>query len=847
MIAPSLGGPRARPAFIYGNIVFGSGLGDAWALYRLAPQSYAGLSVGRKLEVMAQLEALAHGLGADFQILRVARRFSVSDYLASAWRTFDRRHGSATEIERRRAAFERLLGSHATAMADRETVRPEIYLSVRLRDAAGGMAGLLGQGGVGAAWRRFAAVVGIEDPRGLRYSKLAELERAERRTHGRILGCVEAQRALASEAVWLVRHAYVRGLADPVSNARFRPQALAITSEDGEEVGFEPTQWDLLRLHADYRVRIARRRLEIESEQGTSLQAMLVCGSLPEEREFPGPEAELMFNPLDLEFPVDACLHCEYLPNRDAQRLARKRMVDADQMWREEAAGDHGPSPDAEDRPGEARALQRRLGGNDHPPLLRSTLAYALASAGDEEELEERIEHLRAEVGPRIHLHRPIGAQHQVFLAMLPAQRLGLSAYREHLLPEEVGAMVPTAVSHAGSEMGPYIGYTLTPSRQPIRLDLAEASQQNRPPPILFTGSQGSGKSVAMQLLIYQAFLQGSGPIVLIDPKGTPEHPDHRLHLIPEMAAEMEQIVLSPDDRYQGLIDPLRIAPPDGKADAAFGFIMELLPAPVPAPWQTEIRAAVERVCAGPPQGHLLGRVVEVLEEEGDVAGEAGRALAVHANAGLAKLAYGIPGRDVAEIGAKRFIPIQIRNLVLPRPGTSRSEMTAEERVGGSLLGLVALYALSICARDPERHSVFGCDEAWFVFETAIGRALLDRASRLSRSQNLSLLLGTQQFADAEELEGLIGAAFSGGVESEEEARRAARLQRLDEDDPALIQRFLNFKEGRFYYRDINGQSVPLQIDPCEPRLFSLFGTPPPRGGAPERGKEEEEVVDVAT
>ncbi|MBS1861866.1 MAG: ATP-binding protein [Actinobacteria bacterium] len=835
-----LGAPRPRPAFIYGNIVFGSDLGDAWGLYRLAPQSYAGLSVGRKLEVMAQLEALVHGLGADFQVLRVARRFSTGAYLASAWQTFDRRHGGAEEIGRRREAFEAHLRSHVRVLADRETVRPDIYLAVRLQEAGGGLAGLLGEGGVGALWRRLAGIVGIEDPRGLRHAKLVELERSERRTHERILGCVEAQRALASEAVCLVRHAYVRGLGEPVLDAAFRPQALAIVGEEGEEVGFEPAEWDLLRLHSDYRVRIAARHLEIESEQGVSLQAMLVCGSLPEVRDFPGPEAELMFAPLDLEFPVDACLHCEVLPNRDAQRLARRRMVDADQMWREETAGDHGPSPDAEERPAEARELQRRLGGNDHPPLLRSTLSYVVSAAGSEEELEERIEQLRAEVGPRIQLHRPLGAQHQVFLSTLPAQRLGLPAYREHLLPEEVAAMVPTAVSHAGSEMGPYIGYTLTASRQPIRLDLAEASQQNRPPPILFTGSQGSGKTVAMELLAYQAFLQGSGPIVAIDPKGTPEHPDHKLHLIPEMAAEMEQIVLSPEERYRGLIDPLRIAPPERRAEAAISFAMEVLPAPVPPPWQTEISAAVEAVCSEEGRGHVLGEVVGMLEAGGEAAREAGRALSVHAGAGLAKLAYGLPGREVAEVGTSRVVSLQIRNLILPRPGTPRADMTAEERVGSALLRLVAMYALNLCGRDPDRHSVIALDEAYVLFDSAVGLALLDHAARRSRSQNLSLLLSTQQVVDAEEVADLIGAFFSGGVETEEEARRSARLQRLDADDPALLRRFQALGEGRFYYRDTDGQSVLLQVDPCEPRLFSLFGTPPPRGAAPQRGEEPE-------
>ncbi|HWC48431.1 MAG TPA: ATP-binding protein [Solirubrobacterales bacterium] len=843
MIGLLPGEPQPRPSFIYGNIVFGRDLGDAWGIYKLQTQSYAGLSSSRKLEVMGYLEGLFHRIGADFQVLRVARRFSVRDYVASTWGTFDRRHGSAEEMERRKEAFEKLLRAHAYALSERETVRPDVYLAVRLQGTDSGIVELLGEGGIASAWRRFAAYVGISDARGLRYSQLAEIERSERRTQERILGFVEAERALASEIVWLVRHAYVRGLGDPRCDSNFRPQALAITNPQGEEIGFEPSRWDLLRLHSDYRVQIARRHLEIESEAGLSRQALLVSGSLPEERDFPGPEAELMFSPLDLEFPVDACLHCEFLPNREAQRLARKRMVDADQMWREEASGDHGPSPEAEDRPADARELQRRLGGNDHPPLLRSALTYVVAGGGDEEELEERIERLRSEVGPRIELHRPVGAQHQIFLGTLPGQRFPLSAYREHLLPEEVAAMVPTAVSHAGSEMGPYIGYTLTPSRQPIRLDLAEASQQNRPPPILFTGSQGSGKTVAMELLIYQAFLQGSGPIIDIDPKGSPEDPDHRLHLIPEIAAEMEQIVLSPERRYQGLIDPLRIAPEGRKADAAFGFVMEVLPAPVPAPWQTEIRAAIELVCGSQERKQVLGEVVEVLEEGSEVAREAGRSLVVHGNAGLARLAFGLPGDEVAEVGSKRVISVQIRNLALPRPGTPRSEMAAEERIGTSLLRLVAMYAMNLAGRDSRRHSVIALDEAWVLFDSSVGRSMLDDAARKSRSKNLSLLLSTQQIIDAEEVEGLIGAYFSGGVETEEEAERSARHQRLDPGDPGLIRRFQSYQEGRFFYRDINGQSVPLQIDPCERRLFRLFGTPPPRGGAEEVGEEDVDVV----
>jgi energy-coupling factor transporter ATP-binding protein EcfA2 len=817
---------RPAPCFIYGNIVFPD-LEDPWAVYRLQPQSYAGLSAARKIAVMSQLNGLVQAVEADFQIHRVARPWSIRDYISSAWQTFDRRHGSDDEIARREKGFEALLHAHAYAMEDRPIVRPEVYLVVRLREAGSSLSDLVQGLSLRRAWSQFSRSVGLRDARGLSHLQLQEIERVERRTQERVLDYLECDRALASEIAWLVRHAYVRAVADPGQPRDFRPQALAIESEDGDDVGFEPFQWDLHRLHLDHRVTIGSRHLEIESERGRSFQTGVVCGSLPEEREFPGPEAELMFGPLDLEFPVDAALHCEYLPNRDAQRLARKRMVDADQMWREEAGSEHGASPDTEDRPAEARALQRRLGDTDHPPLVRTSLIYMLSSSAGLEELEERVERLRAEVGQRIELHRPIAAQHEVFRATIPALGFGLSAYREFLLPEEVAAMVPTASSHAGSEIGPYIGHTLTPSRQPVRIDLAEPAQRDLPTSMLITGEQGSGKTTLLQLLEHLAYWQGSAPIVVIDPRGTPEEPDHRIHQIPEIGAETEQILLSDDERWRGLIDPLRVAPAELRADLAFDFAIDLLPGPVPAPWQTEIRAAIEEVAGSNDRPQVLGTVTQILEAGNEPAREASRALAVHANAGLAKLGFGLPEQEPREVGRKRVILLQTKALQLPLPGTARSEMSAAERLGTALLRLIAIYALRLCTERRDQHSIFSLDEAWVLFSTSIGRRVLAEMARSGRFQNVTALFSTQLLEDVESVKALIGAFLSGGVKTTEEAKAVLQLHGLD-PDPQQIQRLLGYERGKFLFTDYDARTVPIQVDPCDPASRQTFVTTPP-------------------
>jgi AAA-like domain len=463
-----------------------------------------------------------------------------------------------------------------------------------------------------------------------------------------------------------------------------------------------------------------------------------------------------------------------------------------------------------------ARELQARLGGSDRPPLLRSAIALRVG-ARSEDELEERVERLRAEFG-RVELHRPLGEQHRLFLAGMPAQPFPLRAYKAHLLPEQIGAMVPTAISHAGSEIGPYIGHALTGSRAPVLFDLAEACKLNRPPTVLMTGSLGSGKTIALETLLYHAFCQGSSPIVDVDPKG-----DHRLERLPGVAEAMEAIELQGSDSQRGLLDPLRIGSEAAREDLAYGFLTQVLPQPVPAEWQTKVRAAVAAVVqAG---GSATGEVLRALREGDENAIRAAEALEVHLSSGLARLACGEPGRAVPEAGGAQLISLRIRGLVRPESGTPRSELQDDERVSQAVLRLVAAYALRLCAADERVHSVLALDEAWALLADAQGRGMLERFSRTGRSANITPILASQMVGDAEELEPLVGSYFAFGVEREAEAERALQLLRLDADEAAR-QRLIGFRAGRCMYLDHHGRTLPMRFDPGEEILAALDTTP---------------------
>ncbi len=783
---------------------------DAWAVFQLEGQSYPGLPESRKIEVGERLEALAYTLETDFQILRVSRAFDSDAYVRRVLATLDPRHGDRprllAHIEEHRAEFER-----------RGALRPEIYLAVRLdsEPGSGPFGGVLD--GAAEAWRSFAATLGIEDPRSIGARQLAALRQAEEAAFDRVLSYLECRRVGPRRLATLIRRAYTRGLGEPRPDDGFEPQALSFLDPGGER-RFEPYGYDLLRLH-ESRVTVARRSLIVDSEQGRAHQAQLVLGAMPEEAAVPGPAAELMFAPLELGFAVDATLSVEFLANREARRLLAKRKVDADQIAREEASGDHGPSFEAAERPHLARELEAVLGGGDRPPLLRSALLLSVAGH-DSSELEERVQRLRESYG-RVQLHRPAGEQHRLLLASLPAATFPLPEYKEHLLPDQLGAMVPHAISQVGSEIGPYIGHTLTGSRSPVQFDLAEACQQNRPPTCLLVGSLGSGKTVCLELAAWQAFLQGSGPIIDIDPKG-----DHHLERLPGVEGRIETIELSGEERYRGLLDPMRVGAPETREDLTYNFLVSILPAPAKPEWQTQLRLAVSEASAA-GASNCAAILSRLAASESAEAVEVGRAIEVHGQAGLAKLGIGSAESEVPSVGDAQVVSLRIRNLSLPLAGTARSELLEEERTSLAVLRLLAAYALRLCATDTQRHSVLAMDEAWALTSDAQGRALLERMSRLGRSQNITPILATQMLGDAAELEPLVGALFAFGVETDAEARRALELLRLDPDDETATQRLLDYREGRCYLRDFGGQVAPVQIDPPSWLLGALSTTPP--------------------
>ncbi|MBK5220972.1 MAG: ATP-binding protein [Thermoleophilia bacterium] len=599
------------------NVLIGPG-GEAAALYRAEPVSYPFLPVAEKWALLHRLERFGHLVGADFSLWRVQRSYPAERYAAELADSADPEYADPV-------GWRRFLDGHAQRLAELGSHLPEVYLAVALQEAPRGHLRALDR-----ARRRVEELAGVGGPRPVSGSEMEALAAAEERTFQRLAGVARLRRASTRELQWLLRRGGCRGVSEPGLEDAWEPDALVIEGEGPSS--YEPLEHDLWRCaNAPASEDPAEPpSLEVEAEEGGSFQAMLCAGSLAEEAEFPGP-AELLFEPIEeVGFPVDAVLHARWIGNRDALAQVRKRIVDVEHAYREQAEGAQaGPGWQAEEDRELAREYEAVLQSSAHPPMLRAYLSLAVG-APDRAELERRVDVLRERYG-EVRLHRPRGLQHALLLDHLPRTDAGsVTDYRQQMTVEQLGAMVPTASTEIGSSAGFYVGHT--PSGRPVRYDPTEAPRTSRPSGVLLAGTLGSGKTIAAQSIAFGAERRGS-LVVDFDPK-----PDHGLDRVPDLAGRVEVLELSGDPEHRGKLDPLAIGLPELREELAASYLLELLRDPPPA-WENAIdRAVRDAVRAG--EESLLCVVARLRASESEAGRDAAEALEVLSDFGLARLGF---------------------------------------------------------------------------------------------------------------------------------------------------------------------------------------------------------------
>jgi hypothetical protein len=799
--------------FVYGNVCFGSAQEpDAWALFVARPHSFDGLSAEAKRERFARMVGALEAIEADVQILRLSRPFDVDRYGEELL-------GQPSPHAESR---ERLAADHHDWLSSLGARSPWIALAVRVLAPQRDVATFTSTPHARRrAWLdSVRSAIAWQAPHALSVAQLEALRLRADEAHANLAEYLDVRPARTVEVQWLVRRAFCRGLGEPEVDGLHQPQALVF--ERNGNAMLAPLEADVLRW-CDGDVEHRGRLLRIESELGVSWQAQLVVGALPEYGTFPSAQLALLSAvPDSLPFAVDLTLNARYLANGVAIRLVRRRIQDADQILRAEGEGDQGASDQGYERTQAARDLLSYLQSASRPPLLRASLAVAVAAA-EADELERRVAACRRAFG-EIALHRPLGEQLELFCQHLPGQPSRARGYDDTLTVEQVAAMMPTAGHPVGTERGPYLGHALSASRDPVRFDVREGSRSDRPTTVLSVGSLGTGKTILTQALLYHAFL-ADARIVDVDPKG-----DHRFHQLDDVAPHVQTIELRPDPALRGLLDPLCIAPEHLRHDAAVSFLSDLLPARAEASWMTAIVRAVDavgRASATP----TCGEVIRALDQGDAIDEQVARTLTVYARSGLTQLGFAPPEARPPQIGAQQVTYIPLRDLPAPQHGVSRAEYSQAERVAEQIVRLLALFAMRLLASERERLKVFAFDEGWRLLSDPAGRLLLAGLQRMGRSEFAVPIIGTQLVTDAlgdrEALDNLVGATFAFGMRSQTEAARALALLGLDAEDERLRRTLLELRPGQCLMRDHEGRVEAVQIDLAAPRLLRALSTTP--------------------
>jgi len=674
-----------------GNVLIGPA-GEAAALYRLETAAYPHLPLPDKQALAARLVRFAHVVAGDFSVWRVQRSYPTDRYVTDLEDSADERHSDLD-------AWREFLLIHEERLAASPSSLPEVYLAVALtgQDQSG-----LGQGVISSfdrARRRLEQLFQVDSPRPISRSDIDKLAETERRTFDRLRGVLGLERARTSEIQWLLRRGAGRGVAEPVLDRHWQPDALVIETPDGS-TAYEPLEHDLARcancpLSEDP---AEPASLTVEAEEGVGVQAFMCLGTLASEAVFPGEQAELLFAPIEaVGFPVDAVLHARWIGNREALAQVRKRILDVEHAYREQEKGSvTGPGfMAAEDRE-LAREYEAILQGTSHPPMLKASVSFAVGAL-DRAELERRVDALSERFGD-VRLHRPRGLQHQLFFEHLPRVGSEVPDYEQQMTVEQFGAMVATASTDLGSDTGTYIGVSPAGGGRPVRYDATEASRTSRASAVLLAGTLGSGKTLTAQAIAYAAERRGS-LVVDFDPK-----PDHALDRVPELAGSVEILELSGDEASRGRLDPMAIGLPELREELASSYLLEILRDPPPA-WENQVQRAVrDAIRAGERD---LGSVVDRLKSAEDTAAnEAGDALEVISDFGLARLGFG--GAEIEAASARRSVTtIRTPGLSLPDPGASRETYTRAERISVATLSLIAALALRLVSGDRSATRLF--------------------------------------------------------------------------------------------------------------------------------------------
>ena len=811
--------PPAR--FVSGQLVW-STQGSVWAVWRVAPTTYAWLNNRAKLDLHNRTRKALLALPGESLLLSLCERVDAADVVE--------RMVTGVDLDRSPEWVDASMAA-LDSLSEVEMYRRTHFIAAVL-PATGATAAR-------AVWG--SAKAAVTGSFGLPAGRPAETEIDTRRRQAKSVGAALAagmgaavRPATSDEIRWVYARAPLRGVEDPPLRVDDPPRACTSTRErlgSAALVGLGAGVFTEGGDKTDDRPGHGRRYLKVQTEAGVGWQTFLAVAEMPHQFSFPaGAGAEWLVQADSQVFPVDWACRIRPVANDVAQARAKRKARNLVGQFGEYEGEPTGVPTTLDEALKGVDQQRKALAASPSDPELETTMIFCVW-AEDLAVLEERAESLRmAYQVSEYALPRPTGGQLALYGAMLPGAGLPPVAkdYTQHLLPRDLAAGMPFAGADVGDPRGMLLGVSLDGgTARPVLVDPAYGPSIQTSGSMGVVGDLGAGKSHAVKCLAWATVARG-GQIVALDRTSMGEWVSFA-RVCPGRA-KIVRLAAGADVS----LDPLAVFDGADRARVAIGLLSLLTGAGALDLEGTELSRAVRAVCSR-PAGRLVD-VIDELETRGETDRDAetvGRKLRALSDEGLAQLLFG--DSEPLRLENADFIVFHTPELSLPDRDAvmqAHRKLLPEQVLSQALLYLIAACARKVAFADTTRFSAVMIDEAWALTGSIEGAQLVLETVKDGRKHNAAMWLVSQHPDDLgnEKIRGLLRNRLV-FRQARSSGEGSLRFLGVEPSEGALA--FLEQAgTGQCLFRDVQGRTGLIQIlDAPTVELAAAFNTTPTATG----------------
>lgn len=615
-----------------------------------------------------------------------------------------------------------------------------------------------------------------------------------------------------------------------------------IITKNGREY-IRPHTKEILRLtECDINIshprRIRIRQLH-KGKERTAYQAYLQVADT-DDSNVPGGEW-LYYLKENIDFPIFTSIRGKKRTNKIAREELGKKQREIEDQEKHILENPNVDMPiDVMEQKEEAIVMEYDL-KTKKMPLYHTTIIIVVA-AETVDELEKRIESIR-NVLDDVPTEVPAGDQ---WLLMNECMLGGEQFSRDYVLkctPDYLALATPGASHEVGDDNGVYAGITGSLNK-PVYIAPWLPSLINKPPNATATGSQGGGKSFAIDLIALKTIKQYGAKGLFIDPKGDRIYWERDLKSFEDQVAVT---VFTGSEEDFGRLDPfVMMASYKGRKDyhkmineaslLAMDICMFLLSIDRKDPRLMILVKAVQRVVKG--DKHSMTQIIRELEkmshessENNDVmkanlCGDMAESLNSYKTLAFSGMLFG-EGHEKGVDFSKQVNVVSIENLIFPDDKKKPEDYDFQEIIGyACLLGLTGYMKKFIMMDKSLKITVV--DESTVLEATPAGRNTKNKAHAMARALNSPAWFIAQSVKHLgdDQVRNNIAYKFQFKSTDPTEIDRILDYFKLEKNEEN-INLISNLSTGVCLFQDHNGQTAVLAIDYVYQEYFKALDTRP--------------------